>query len=77
MVTHQSRIAYILGIFLHFDSEGSQGVKTYEGERLHVKSRTGQLGVPPSFLEGSRQWDPGMEMGRGKKEEVVWDGAAH
>ena len=53
-VTHQSHIAYILGIFLHFDSESRQYAKTYKEEILNIKGRTKQMGVQLSFLEGLR-----------------------
>lgn len=52
-VTHLSRIAYILGTFLHFDSATSQCVKTYKGEKLNIKGRAEPLGVQSLFWQDS------------------------
>ena len=53
-VTHQTRIAYILGILVPFDSKSSQRVETYREEKLRIKSRAEQVGVRLSFRAGRR-----------------------
>lgn len=66
VVTHQSRIAYILGISVHVDSKSSRCVKTYKEEKLNIKSRAEPLGIQRSFQAAQRPLETGTESLDGK-----------
>lgn len=73
-VTHQSRIAYILGILVRVDSKSSQCVEACKEEKLNIKSRAEQLGIQRSFRAAQRHRETGTERPDWKGNGKDWEG---